>query len=318
MENEPKTAILEVVTPLQEITRAEIDMQISTAKKYPRSLEKFRQRALTMATADIEVAASCFYKLKRNGADGPAFIEGPSVRLAEIVANAWGNIRFGARGVGESQKEVVSQGVCHDLEQNVLSTIEVSRRITTKSGTRFGDDMVQVTKNAANSIALRNAIFKVIPMSYVKPILEACKKAAVGTAKTMGERRQAMIDALTKMTVTKDQILTYLEVKSIEDIGLKEIETMIGVHTAIKNGDTTVDEQFKPKKAGPDEMPRSRKDVPASGSPPVPEGYESATAVVDGLCKAKDCGKEIRTGQPILISTKSKAAYHFDCAEVGQ
>lgn len=316
METKETPAALEVVSPLQEITRAEIDMQISTAKKYKRSLETFRQKAMSMATNDIEVAASCFYKLKRRGADGDVFIEGPSIRLAEIIANAWGNIRFGARIVGEGQKEVTAQGVCHDLEQNVMSTIEVSRRITTKTGTRFGDDMVQVTKNAACSIALRNSVFKIIPMSYVKPIMEACKKVAVGSAKTCGERRQAMLDIIMKMTVTKEQILTFLEVKSIEDIGLKEIETMIGVHTAIKNGDTTVDEQFKPGKAGPDEMPRKKGEAPASGSGPVPSGYEPSTATADGLCKAKDCSKEIRTGTPVLINTKTKGLYHFDCAEI--
>ena len=50
-----------------------------------------------MATIDAEVAGSCFYKLSRGGKT----IEGPSVRLAEIVASAWGNLKFGARIIDE-------------------------------------------------------------------------------------------------------------------------------------------------------------------------------------------------------------------------
>ena len=54
---------LEVITPnaLEAITRGEIDCQISTAKKYPRSLTLFKERALAMATMDQETAESCIY-----------------------------------------------------------------------------------------------------------------------------------------------------------------------------------------------------------------------------------------------------------------
>lgn len=278
-ESETQVQPAEVVSALSEITRSEIDVQIATAKKYPRSVQKFRQDALSMATADKDIAASCFYKLKRKNSDGElAYIEGPSVRLAEIVANAWGNLRFGARISAENEKEVVAQGIAHDLEKNVCNTIEVSRRITTKAGKRYGDDMIQVTKNAACSIALRNAIFKTVPFTYAKFIYEQAKKAAVGDTKTLGERRQSMLEAFTKMGVTKDQVLAHLEKGSIEDIGLSEIETMIGVFTAIKEGDTTIEEQFltKPSEV---EMPRPKPQTPApvSDTQVVPEDAPPAS-----------------------------------------
>jgi hypothetical protein len=307
---------LEVVSSISDITRAEIDIQISTAKRYPRSLAKFRQDALSMATCDREVAASCFYKLKRTGEDGKTFIEGPSVRLAEIVANAWGNLRYGARIIAESEREVIAQGVCHDLEQNVFSTIEVSRRITKKDGKRFGDDMIMVTKNAACSIALRNAIFKTVPFTYAKDVYEKAKQTAVGTAKTLGERRQEMLVAFSKMSVTKDQILTFLELTSLEDIGLAEIETMIGVHTAIKNGDTTVDLQFDPKKGEKPEMPKPKTQAPepAPATPmgqPLPAGYDGIDVLEDTKCKG--CGTVVKKGTKAIFSDE-KGVRHFDCA----
>lgn len=259
IEDDGRDIVESTPTMLSEMTKAEIDIQISTAKKYPRNLKKFRQDAMSMATADAETAASCFYKLKRGKGEDAKIIEGPSVRLAEIVANAWGNMRYGARIIDEGEKAVTAQGVAHDLEKNVGSTIEVSRRITTKDGRRFGDDMVQVTKNAACSIALRNAIFKTVPFTYAKQVYEQAKKVAVGGAKTILERRQSMLEAFSKISVAKDQVLTYLEKSSIEEIGLSEIELMIGVFTAIKDGDTTIEQTFPSKKGGVS-MPMSKEE----------------------------------------------------------
>jgi hypothetical protein len=233
---------------IAELNRSEIDMQVATAKKYPRSLEKFRQDALSMATVDKETAASCFYKLKRTSKEGgSSFIEGPSVRLAEIIASSWGNLRFGARIISEDNRFVTAQGIAYDLERNVSNTIEVSRRITDRNGKRYGDDMIAVTKNAACSIALRNAIFKTVPFTYAKQIYEQAKKTAIGDVKTIGERRGGMITAFAKMRVTAEQLLDWCEKPSVEDIGLAEIEDLLGVYQAIKDGDTTIEEQFKSK-----------------------------------------------------------------------
>ena len=253
------------VSPIEEITRAEIDTQIATAKKYPRSVQRFRRDALSLATCDVGIAGQCFYKLQRKSKEGIKIIEGPSVRLAEICANAWGNMRFGARIVGEDQKCVVAQGVAHDLEKNVSDTIEVSRRITDKYGHRFSEDMVQVTKNAACSIALRNAIFKTIPFAYVKPIYEQAIKVAVGNIKTLNARKAEMVKAFSGFKITVPMLENFLG-KSLEDAGLGDIENLIGAYNAIKDGDTTVAEQFNIRSKGETPMPQKKSESEASGS----------------------------------------------------
>ena len=48
-----------------------------------------------------------------------------------------------------------------------------------KEGRRFSQDMQTVTENAASSIALRNAIFKVIPRSYVEDLYKKCQEKGV-------------------------------------------------------------------------------------------------------------------------------------------
>ena len=73
--------------------RAQIDVQISTAHRFPRTLSRVKQDMLSFATLDEETAQSCFYTLPRGG----KVIQGPSIRMAEIAISCYGNMRSGAR-----------------------------------------------------------------------------------------------------------------------------------------------------------------------------------------------------------------------------
>jgi hypothetical protein len=113
---------------LAALTKSEIDVQIATAKQYPRNLSKVLNDIETLATMDSDVAASCFYTLRRQG----KLIEGPTVRMAEIIASSWGNLRVQAMVVANDGKTITARGVCHDLESNYAAATEVKRRITDK------------------------------------------------------------------------------------------------------------------------------------------------------------------------------------------
>lgn len=223
-------------------TRGEIDTQISTARRFPRSVKRFQSRAMEIATLDIQTAESCFYSLPRGGKN----IEGPSARLSEIVLSAWTNVRSQAHVVDIDDSFVTVQGVCWDLENNVAISTEVKRRITDKYGKRFSDDMIVVTANAACSIALRNAAFKVIPMALVRPVYLAARKVAIGDASTLADRRASMLAYFGKMGVRPEQICEKVAKPGIEDINLDDLALLIGISTAIKEGDTSVDEEFPP------------------------------------------------------------------------
>jgi len=139
---------------LQAINRAEIDIQISTAKQYPRDLPRVLNMIATYATMDKETAEDCFYILRRKDKDGnDSVIEGLSVRMAEIIASAWGNLRIQTRIVGNDGRMITAQAMCHDLESNVAVCKEVSRSIMTKKGFTYSQDMQIVTGNAASAIA---------------------------------------------------------------------------------------------------------------------------------------------------------------------
>jgi len=240
---------------IEQLTRGEVDVQIATAKRYPRSIKSFINTALEMATLDEETAEACFYALPRDGKT----VEGPSARLAEICASAWGNMRAQARVVHEDERFVTALGQAWDIQNNVAIGFEVKRRITNRAGKKYNDDMVGVTGNAASSIALRNAVFKVIPSAFWRPIYLKCREVAVGTSETLGARRVKMLGYFLKMGVTNDRVFAVLGVKGIEDVSLEHIATLKGLATAIKDGDTSVDEAFA---------------IQVKTQKPAPEGFD--------------------------------------------
>jgi hypothetical protein len=69
------------------LNRSEVEAQLDAAHKYPRQIKRFLNEAITLATLTRDVAESCIYALPRGGKT----IAGPSVRLAEICASAYGN-----------------------------------------------------------------------------------------------------------------------------------------------------------------------------------------------------------------------------------
>lgn len=233
------------VSAMSALAKSEVEAQLDAAHRYKRSVNRFLQEAMGLATVTQEVAESCIYSIPRDGKQ----IAGPSVRLAEICASSYGNLHVAARIVDVEEDNVVAQGVAWDLEKNLRVTVEVRRRIKGKSGRRFSDDMITVTGNAAASIALRNAIFRVVPRAYIDRIYDKARQVAVGDAKTLATRRAQVLDRLQKMGATQDRVVAKLGVAGVEDIGVEQLEHLIGLGTAIKDG-MPVDEAF-PEPAAP-------------------------------------------------------------------
>lgn len=240
------------------LNKSEIDQQIATAHKFPRSIQRFRREALQMVTLNEAVAEQCIYALPRDGKT----IEGPSARFAEVVASAWGNCRAGARVVDDRGDFVVAQGVFHDLERNVAITYEVQRRVTNKAGKRFKDDMIGVTANAACSIALRNAVLKGVPKAFWDDMYVEARKVVMGDVKTLANRRASAVAAFQRFGVSEEQICTKLGVGGLDDVGLEHLVTLKGLLTAIKDGDTTPEDAFGAAAPASASEPKKKAELP--------------------------------------------------------
>ena len=225
---------------LEAINRSEVDIQIATAKKYPRDIKRALTNIQTIATLDQETAMDCFYVLKR----GENRIEGLSVRLAEIIASQWGNLRVQTRIIGNDGKTITAQGVCLDLETNLGVLVETKRRITDRTGRTYSEDMQVMTGNAASAIAFRNAVLKVVPKAVTSSVIKAVKEVAVGKGLDMTTRRRNLIAFYGRLGISREQILAYCGVSSVEEIDGEMLYELAGVKNSIHEGTTTAQEVF--------------------------------------------------------------------------
>jgi hypothetical protein len=224
-----------------------LDVQVMTAR-HPnnrRKIGQFLTDARTMVTAAVEIAEGCFYTLKRTDADGKIkYIEGPSVRLAEIAATCWGNVRIGSRVVSIGATAVTAQGICFDLERNVAFTTDFMRRLTGKTGRRFSEDMVILTANAACAFAKRNAILGVVPRIYIQQLMKEAQAVAAGSATALPEKRRRWMEWASSLGITQDKLLAWLGVKSADEIGIEQTKALAGLKVAIDEGETTIEVEF--------------------------------------------------------------------------
>lgn len=227
------------------LARAEVDQQVATARAMPRDIRAAKDRIFSLATLDQETSEECVYALVRSGKS----IRGPSIRMAEIISNLWGNCRVGARvvHVDRFEKYIEAEGVFHDLETNTATTSRVRRRISNKQGKLFNDDMIVVTGNAACSIAKRNAILGGVPKAVWRQAFMAVESVLAGDEKPLAERRAKALKAFAALGINPDRIFQTLEINSEEEMTRDHVLDLIGAHSAIKNNELTIDEVFPPE-----------------------------------------------------------------------
>lgn len=278
---------LEVVPAgsLEAITRGEIDVQISTAHRFPRSIATFKKRALEMVGLDEETAASCIYSRpvgKENGK--PVYAEGLSVRTAEIVGACYGNLRVGAMVIEQTERFVKARGFAHDLESNFASSSEVIESTVDRYGKPFSERMRVVIAKACVAKARRDATFQVVPKALCKPLEVEARRIAIGDATTIARRRSAVMEWVKKLGIPVERVFNALGISGEEDIGLDQLTTLTGLKTAIKDKDITIDEAF-PENREEIKMPQAKKpslqaapETAPAGTPGGPAGTTEESA----------------------------------------
>jgi hypothetical protein len=269
------------VNAIEVMERATVDVQIATAHKYPRDINKFIEQAKKMVAVDEETAASCIYRRpvgREDGSEGQKFVEGESIRLAEIVASTFGNLRIGVIISEMTPRYVKAMGFAHDLETNVAVRAEVVESTVTKYGKPYSERMRVVVAKAAQSKARRDAIFSVVPKSLCKPIIQKAKEIISGKQKPLNDRRDAVKLWLSKLSIDAARVFAALGVESLIELGDEELETLTGIRTALKDGEITLDEAFPPLNFEEKAKDTDKNITKEAGSEPVDIKQDDNTA----------------------------------------
>lgn len=230
---------------LSKIEEADRSHQIATARKYPRSITKFVQELTELSCLNQATAMEMIYSLPRAAKQ----IVGPSVRFAEAVASCYGNLRVGAEVVDVDRHDgiVTAEGRFYDCEKNVGIALRKRRRIVAKT---INADSIQVTGDAINSIAYRDAILRGVPKALWFPVWQKAKSTAAGDAKSIETIRAQMIQTFNALGIQTVQIYNALSeaaghsIAGTADLGPDEILALQAWHKQLKEGDCTIEDIF--------------------------------------------------------------------------
>lgn len=230
------------------LSNAEIDTQVATAKKYPRNEAVVTSKVVFNITSNRDFAETCRYSKPVGGKQ----VNGISVHLARVLARQWGNIRCDSRLVRIEEKRVICEAIAYDLETNYAVKRECVRSIfSEKKNTRFSEDVINTTIEAAKAIAFRNAVLDLIP-EYVKA---ACENAAIETItgdlsdeSKIAKARNEWVKYFTdNYGITEAQTLSLVGCNSILQLNRGKIADLKGVANAINTGEFNIVNHFNPK-----------------------------------------------------------------------
>jgi len=271
-----------MTTALQSREAQQVQVAMIAAKRFPRDEKAALDRILNSCCRE-SLAAVAQYQFSRGGSD----ISGPSIRLAESIAQHWGNIESGWRIVdtitGEDGiKTSVVEAFAWDLESNyrVPRVFNVRHWRDTKSGGYALKDERDIYELCANQAArrVRACLLSVIPGDIVEEAQKQCDTTLAAKADTSPEAQKKILQAFSGYGVNKAQIEAKIQ-RRIDAITPAQVITLRKIVASLKDGMSEAKDWFEvvadaPEALNPDKAkatPKAKKSAPEPEPQPSPE-----------------------------------------------
>lgn len=223
----------------------EVQVAMLAAKRFPRDqVGAFNN--IIRACQRMKLAESSMYEYPRGGEK----ITGPSIRLAEAIAQNWGNIDFGFMEL--EQKGGTSQVMAYawDLETNARQTklFSVPHIRHTRKGDYPLTDPRDIYELVANQAArrVRACILGIVPGDVVEAAVERCAKTLrEGYEEPLVDRVRTMAMVFEKeFSVTLTMLEKYLGCKS-EAFSENDFVRLKKVYVALRDGMSKREDYFE-------------------------------------------------------------------------
>ncbi|WP_193090519.1 hypothetical protein [Advenella sp. FME57] len=222
---------------------AEVQAAMMIARMNPRDPIVAMDRILN-ACARPTLADAAVYTYSKGGSD----VSGPSIRLAEAMAQAWGNIQFGIRELDQDGGESTVQAYAWDVETNTRReiTFQVPHVRYTRKGSYDLKDPREVYELVANQGArrLRACILAVIPGDVTEAAVAQCEATMKSKADTSPEAMQKMVAAFAEFGVTKEQIEKRIQ-RRLDAIQPAQVVSLKKIYASLRDGMSTALDWFE-------------------------------------------------------------------------
>lgn len=222
----------------------EVQVAMLAAKKFPRdqlaAMDRIKGAAQRTSLAEVAI-----YSYPRGGQN----VTGPSIRLAEAIAQNWGNMEFGVTELERREGASEFMAYAWDLETNTRNarTFTVRHKRDTRQGSKNLTDERDIYEIGANqgSRRVRACILAVVPGDVVDMATnEARKTLADKDQRPVNEILKEMLKAFKDIGVSQEMIEDYID-KKAADLLKEDLVDLRGVYKAIKDGQSKVTDYFK-------------------------------------------------------------------------
>lgn len=248
-----------VTSALQENESKQIEVAMVCARRFPRDASQALDLILKDCTR-AGLAEVAEYQYKRGSED----VTGPTIRLAEAIAQRWGNIRSGWRVIDQYEaKDGVGVSVVEAFAWDLESNYYVPRVFNVRHwrDTRGGGykiegerDVYELVANMA-SRRVRACLLSVIPGDVVETALDQCRATAASKADVTEESVAEMVKKFAEINVSKSQIESYFQ-RPVNTISPAQYLKFRRIYRSIRDGITEPGEWFKEEQTGDGEIER--------------------------------------------------------------
>ncbi len=170
---------------------------------------------------------------------GGKLVTGPSIRLAEVLAQKYGNIHIEISIVNQTFEKTEAIATAIDMQSNyvVSQGFVVPHQRTTKKGTtRLTDerDIREMVQNIGSRV-LRGCILRVIPADITEAALAQCKRTQENNDIPIKEQIQRMITAFDEYGVKVEHLEKRLG-HNLDATIPTEIVTLKNIYRSLKDG----------------------------------------------------------------------------------
>lgn len=225
-------------TALQETSEAravaEVQASYVIAKKFPRNQHECYIQIMEACKRPM-LAEKSMYAYPRGG----QMVKGPSIRLAEAMAQSWGNLDCGVREISQSNGVSVAEAYAIDLQTNtrITKVFHVPHTRHTKKGVTRLTDSRDIYELVANQGArrLRACILGIIPGDVIEAAVERCARTLESDETPITEQIKKMVMAFDELGVKVEHLEKRLG-HNLDATIPHEIVTLKSIYRSIKDG----------------------------------------------------------------------------------
>lgn len=222
---------------------AEIQSALVMAKRFPRDQIAARDNILQACTRS-KLAEDATYNFVRGGED----ITGPTIRLAEVMAQGWGNMEFGIRELDQRPGWSTAQAFAWDLETNTRQTrvFQVAHVRETRRGNYALTGSRDIYETVANQGArrLRACILAVIPGDVAEAAVEQCENTLATKFEVTPDVLKKYVDYFEGEGISVEQIQKKFQCR-IDSLRPAQLVRMNKIRNSIKQGMSTAKDWFE-------------------------------------------------------------------------